>query len=848
MSRPNETRRAVVVLKSGPGQPARPMVGSRSLHQYWALLMPHFRGILLPPQFRSDDASTQWTWREPVDSSSFTPAELATVRKRLTGAQRSLAASAEDAPGSATADSRRPAAILPQVQARMNEVVAALAAQPDPALAAYVVRSERGLMLHSWGLAGALTPRYPDSAECEIGGTVFVANEPGPGHDVLLETPDGRSLARTRSDASGRFAFSKISPGRYRVRAVSTKVAFPPEGVTVDIEHTSVTGLELRAVGDNQAASAASAERDPAPARRRLLAILLAVALLAIAVSGVAWWWSASSPAPSAQVASRQSSIGANVAPVAFARGQDGKSVPTPASTVVAAAPRPTKTETVAAETSAPPPRPRADSPPEDRAPRPVVPTEVRVEGLPTDPSGLPATVAPPAQAASAPASAANSGAAGNSSSGAGAAAAGNASPSAGSAASTASTSSAASAATATAASSSAAVSGTATAHAPPNRATPPATPPAAPPPTRAGSAPTSTPPAPTPTQSAPTPTPPANTDSAHTDTEIPPPDRPPTDTPKSDAPANPTPPRDTPKSDSPAKEDRPHASTANPDKATPDVSTPPPDEPAHPAEPAAAAAAEESRAEQTRTVVVVHYPRRVRIRVAPWQPRLLQDTILPTAPTRVGEDDALDVLRERLFRERQAQIPLTLKNPATRIGFALELPAEATSPSAPHWRDASGAKPAGGTVTGTHAEFFWTDNSPPSADCMLLAADGRELARVTSEERGSVTLATVAGTRAWPWLGIVRAPADDAGLTATEWTTRLDWKVLSGAPARPTWRRDDRWLGDRGHRLDLILEERGIGPTTHALALVDRVTGWAIVTNVEQTQELAESNDLRAP
>ena len=77
MSRPNETRRAVVVLKSGPGQPARPMVGSRSLHQYWALLMPHFRGILLPPQFRSDDASTQPTPKlarrgRRIDASSMT--------------------------------------------------------------------------------------------------------------------------------------------------------------------------------------------------------------------------------------------------------------------------------------------------------------------------------------------------------------------------------------------------------------------------------------------------------------------------------------------------------------------------------------------------------------------------------------------------------------------------------------------------------------------------------------------------------------------------------------------------------------------------------------------------------
>lgn len=228
-----------------------------------------------------------------------------------------------------------------------------------------------------------------------------------------------------------------------------------------------------------------------------------------------------------------------------------------------------------------------------------------------------------------------------------------------------------------------------------------------------------------------------------------------------------------------------------------------------------------------------------MRIRVAAWQPRLLQDIILPTGPTRVGDDDAIEALRERLFRERRAQIPGLFKQPVTRIGFAIELPADVPGSRSGHWRDTENSAATHATVVARHAEISWPRHPPPGAAGSLLADDGRELARITADDLGRLTLVAVAGVRAWSWIGIERPMADDSHSTATEWAGRLEWRVLSGAPAAPTWRRDDHWLKDRGHRLNFALSLGAGGPVNHTLALVDRVTGWAIVSDIELAQEL---------
>jgi hypothetical protein len=188
------------------------------------------------------------------------------------------------------------------------------------------------------------------------------------------------------------------------------------------------------------------------------------------------------------------------------------------------------------------------------------------------------------------------------------------------------------------------------------------------------------------------------------------------------------------------------------------------------------------------------------------------------------------------------------LRNPAIRCGFAIALPVATTGPTPPQWRETSGASPVGGTVLGTRAELSWAGDATKGIDCTLVATGGRELARVMGDPRTGVTLFIASGVHGCPWIGIERAPADNASLTTADWTARLDWQVLHGASKPESWRRDDHWLASRGHRLDLVADERWSGQVKRTLALVDQVTGWAIESEIEQAQELPEGKAPSKP
>ena len=818
--RPGETRRAIAAL--GSNRSAVPTIGSRSLHQYWALLMPHFRGILLPPQSHTDGAGTQWAWREPADNLPLTGSEIATVRKRLASAQLSLADPGREAP--APVNPRGPTSILPQVQARMSEVVAALAAKSDPELAPFIVRSERGLMLHSWGLSTALTPFYPDTLDCEISGTVLVADAPGPDHQVLLENAKGSVLARTRSDAAGNFRFPKITSGRYRVRAVSTQVSFPPEGVTVDLEHTSVTGLELRDNDDNRAAAAASSAGDSAsPSRRRWLWLL--VTLIPLAGGGGYWWWTSARPAESeARSAASHGRTAANPPNESSSRG---KTATGSAATGAAATRLPADARGAAGGSSTAPLSRMGIAPRDSAKPRTAISGGLQVTqlgaetsaptttGTPSAATGPTSAGAPPAASPGVPGDASPAAAAaGGAAAGSGAAA----SPSAGSAAPGTGAAAAGAAASAS-----------------PSPSKPPPKPPAAPPAASANTAQT-TPSAP-PNSSHATSNPTSATDTTPSSESAPATTVTSTPDVKSepDAPVETKPPAD--EASEPIAKDRASADSAR-TVATHNTDTAPASDTPPPPPPTGASSPDETRPAAPDTASPAASSHRVRFHATPWRPRLVQDSILPTRPTRIGEDDTVDVMRERLFHERQLQLPVTLKNPAAQCGFAIEFPAAATGAVPPRWRDHTGAAPADATVLGTRAEFSWPSAATAQFDCTLLADDGRELAHITGDPRTGVTLLMVSGVHGWPWIAIERAPADNARIAATAWAARLDWQALAGASLPSSWRRDDHWLANRGHRLNLTAGDRETGPIARTVALVDQVTGWSIVTDLEVVQE----------
>lgn len=68
----------------------------------------------------------------------------------------------------------------------------------------------------------------------EIGGTVFDASDPVPGAWVRLETATGAAIATTESSRAGRFAFSALQPGQYRLRwRAGAHPEPPPRLITV---------------------------------------------------------------------------------------------------------------------------------------------------------------------------------------------------------------------------------------------------------------------------------------------------------------------------------------------------------------------------------------------------------------------------------------------------------------------------------------------------------------------------------------------------------------------------------------------------------------------------------------
>jgi hypothetical protein len=218
------------------------------------------------------------------------------------------------------------------------------------------------------------------------------------------------------------------------------------------------------------------------------------------------------------------------------------------------------------------------------------------------------------------------------------------------------------------------------------------------------------------------------------------------------------------------------------------------------------------------------------KVRATAWKAELLQDVILPTNPVAVGQEEPLNELREKLMQTQRARMPQTFREPVTQSGFALEF--EATGETGlPRWRDAAGAEPKEATVQGNRAELAWTGQAPlRGQEYVLSQGDGREIARISREAGGGAVVVTAPNVHAWFWVAIERGGTERADGAAA--ASRFNWQLLTGGEIPASWRRDDRWRDGRGQRLDLPLEDGGMS-VSHPLALVDRVTGWAMTCEI---------------
>lgn len=157
------TRQTMAELNWGRNPSALLWIGNRAVHQYWALLAPYFRDVLLVPQRRAEDQIIAWSWRENGESRQPTGTELAALRKRLAGDLQAFADNAQDGADDArTGGNAKNQPGIAQIAAAMEGWVSRLLTMPDAEFVGFVACTEAGLRLHSWGLTTAAVPFYPD--------------------------------------------------------------------------------------------------------------------------------------------------------------------------------------------------------------------------------------------------------------------------------------------------------------------------------------------------------------------------------------------------------------------------------------------------------------------------------------------------------------------------------------------------------------------------------------------------------------------------------------------------------------------------------------------------------------
>ena len=855
MKSPDHARLATVEVYWGkdPGQIL--WIGNRMVHQFWPLLGPYFRDILLTPRRRTEEEIVAWMWREPADSKPATGAELAALRKRLTGVLRGFVENARDDPGGdGGAAGLRSQASIAQLASAMETSIARLIAKSDAEFAKFVARTESGLRLHSWGVTTAATPSYPESREREISGIVTDAGRPARGIEVVLESAGGGRVVPVRSDAAGRFRFSKVASGRYRVRARDPRVAFPPAGLEVVVDQESVTGLELRSTNDAPAlARPPRAVADPATRRRRRRAAAGLLALLALA--GLMWggwrWWAASGEEsainaserrraaadhtlglPSARfgdaradAAERQSSAGGGAGTSGGLAGISGgasasrratsqtppSSGPDDIFSSEAKRAKTTSAREAAMSGDGKPLRKVATSDRAIAAKRTDESPASSPECSPSPPSAA-AAAEPPGSATGGASAAASSKASASKSSAAGTAG-GTASDQAGSESAPAAAAGASSEQKSTTAAGNVAQlarnpsQGSATSSSPGATDSKPEGKASADAAEKTKSETAGG------TASGKAAAAPAGSGTAATIRGA---------VAAGDSGAD----RDKPASDGTNLSSRAAQQTARASNRADQPATAKRGDSPPPAPGGASAALPIHPSESDAGPVGGSWQHTLRVSASDWRVRLLVDAILPTEPERVGAESAVESTRAKALAARRAQLPETFGHASGRSGIAVEIGEVGASPPL-RWRLPAGAESVAATAGGHRAELAWVSGHSPFPGIYELVDDrDRRFARLEIEANGEVTVQIVTGARAWFWLAVERAALDETSSTPA---TRFSWRRLSGA-VLPSAGRDAQEA-----RLDVALSTAADEAKVDTVALLDTATGWAMVTEIKQ-------------
>jgi hypothetical protein len=291
MSALDQGRLLTAEVKWGGDADAIFWAGTAPIHQFWPRLAPQFSAVLLAPQRRMEGDVVAWTWRESDRDEAITAAELLALRGLLgTGLESFRKGQPPGNESSADGAAATGRTNLDLLWDAVGAMIAHLLARSDRDLLAFVVRTEAGPRIHSWGAKRAASALAPEQLGHEVSGIVVAAGKAAADAEVQMKDASGEIHAKLLSDGTGRFRFSNVAPGNYRLFVLQGETPLPNEGLEVSVVNQGITGLKLRIPSAAAEAEPVEAAVEPTarPRRRRgIFAVLLGGAGLA---GGLFYW------------------------------------------------------------------------------------------------------------------------------------------------------------------------------------------------------------------------------------------------------------------------------------------------------------------------------------------------------------------------------------------------------------------------------------------------------------------------------------------------------------------------------------------------------------------------------
>lgn len=233
-------------------------VGRRPVYQFWPVLAPYFRDLLLQPYRRSDQDQVSWQWRDPAAGKALSAHELSALRGRLQAQWQWFidGSSAGGSDGSGDAgNAHANSETIAELRRTMGNWVEAVCHKSDPEFATFACRTGQGLRLHSWGAWRAAAVKSQGLAE--IRGSVRLGDAPVARCEVRIEKAGEGADWRVKTDAMGEFCQQGLENGRYLVTPQTRQGRIPPQEVAINLATKSVYRVDFS--GERPASGSAGA-------------------------------------------------------------------------------------------------------------------------------------------------------------------------------------------------------------------------------------------------------------------------------------------------------------------------------------------------------------------------------------------------------------------------------------------------------------------------------------------------------------------------------------------------------------------------------------------------------------